>query len=510
MKGKRKMGNVYALLTGVGFYQNPRVTPLPACLKDVEMMRNALNIGIEVPFENIRICGQDGSVYLSQFARSMKEFASMLQTEDTFLLYFSGHGKEGHLIFTDQILSIQSLIQFVAKIVCKNIIMILDCCNAGKFETDVAPAFDVKQTVSEFAGRGYAVMASCSENEVSGFHPELRMSLFTSYLVAALINCPKTKDGNKTLHDINSLVINYSRFYEKQNPGLKQFPIFRSSLGGTVLFPVKKDKTYVQKHVSFKENGFTVEDVRPINSFRDKRLAPMVLVPDVVTVDELAEMTRIIRNRILFEDIFSDAVSEARLKKKKTAMVYCYFGHDDSDMLNHRYFARTLWVDDTMDKKHWYGMQNGAVIADDICVILDDNYQMLRNIQEVKVSVDQYRSLLRPIQAEIITLAEQFIRFFHQYQNNEITDQELSEQYQSWHKRITDLYIQITDLPMEPDELHGIMDEIYSLAGAVQEFSLLYTQRNMRERTKENREWLLNQAVKQYYESLEKLKKFHY
>ena len=153
------MGNVYALLAGVGFYENPRVTPLPACLKDVDMMRNALNIGIEVPFENIKICGQDGKVYLSQYARSMKEFAGMMQKDDTFILYFSGHGKEGHLIFTDQFLSVQSLIQFVAKTACKNVVLILDCCNAVKFEADAVPAFDVNQTVREFAGHGYAVIA---------------------------------------------------------------------------------------------------------------------------------------------------------------------------------------------------------------------------------------------------------------------------------------------------------------------------------------------------------------
>ena len=504
------MGNVYALLAGVGFYENPRVTPLPACLKDVEMMRNALNIGIEVPFENIKICGQDGKVYLSQFVRSMKEFAGMMQKDDTFILYFSGHGKEGHLIFTDQFLSVQSLIQFVAKTACKNVVFILDCCNAGKFEADAFPSFDVNQTVREFAGYGYAVMASCSADEISGFHPELKMSLFTSYIVAALINCPKTKDGYKMLHDINSLVVNYSRLYEKQNPGRKRFPIFRSSLGGTIFFPVKTDKPYIQKHVSFKGEGFIVEDVQPINSLRDKRLAPIVLVPDEVSVERLAQITRTIRDRILYEDIFSDPASEARLKGKKTAMIYCYFGHDDSDMINHRYFARTLWVDDTMDKNHWYRPQKDAVMSGDVYVIPDRGYQMVRNMQEVKVTADEYIRLLQPIQAEIITLAEQFIQFFHQYQNHEITDQELSMQYQGWHKRITKLYIQITDLPMEPDELHGRIDEIYSLAGAVQDFSLLYTQRNMKERKEENREWLLDRAVKRYNESLEKLKKLQH
>lgn len=500
------MGNVYALLAGVGFYQNPKITPLPACLKDIEMMRNALNIGIEIPFENIKICGQNGKVHLSQFARSMKEFANMMQREDTLIIYFSGHGKEGYLIFTDQVLSIQNLIQFVSKTACKNIVLILDCCNAGKFETDGVPIFDVNQMVSEFAGRGYAVMASCSADEEAGFHPELKMSLFTSYLVAALINCPKTKDGNKMLHDINSLIVNYARFYEKQNPGLKQFPIFRSNMGGTIFFPVKKAKVYIQKHVSFKEEGFIVEDIKPINSFREKRLAPIVMVPKEVSAEELAQITRNIRNRIMYEDVFLDTDSERRLKGKKTAMVYCYFGHDNSDMINHRYFARTLWVDETMDKKHWYRPQKGAVMIGDIYVIQNNDYQLIRNIQEVKVTREEYIRLLRPIQAEIITLAEQFIQFFHQYQNNEITDLELSNRYQGWNKRITGLYMQITDLPMEPDELHGVIDGIYSLAGAVHDFALLYNRRNVQEKQEESREWLLNRAVKRYYESLEMLK----
>ena len=55
-------------------------------------------------------------------------------------------------------------------------------------------------------------------------------------------------------------------------------------------------------------------------------------------------------------------------------MVYCYFGHDDYDMINHRYFARTLWVDDTMDKKHWYSPQKDAVMSGDVYVMPDNGY----------------------------------------------------------------------------------------------------------------------------------------
>ena len=52
----------------------------------------------------------------------------------------------------------------------------------------------------------------------------------------------------------------------------------------------------------------------------------------------------------------------------------CGLGHDGSDMINHRYFARTLWVDDTMDKKHWYSPQKDAVMSGDVYVMPDNGY----------------------------------------------------------------------------------------------------------------------------------------
>ena len=70
---------------------------------------------------------------MRSFVRALMEFSSMIEEEDGFILYFSGHGCNGDLCFSDGMINIQSIIDFVEKLKSKNKIIILDCCYSGKF-----------------------------------------------------------------------------------------------------------------------------------------------------------------------------------------------------------------------------------------------------------------------------------------------------------------------------------------------------------------------------------------
>ena len=47
---------------------------------------------------------------------TLMEFSSMIEEEDGFILYFSGHGCNGDLCFSDGMINIQSIIDFVEKL----------------------------------------------------------------------------------------------------------------------------------------------------------------------------------------------------------------------------------------------------------------------------------------------------------------------------------------------------------------------------------------------------------
>jgi len=57
---------------------------------------------------------------------------------------------------------------------------------AGNFMIDNTAVFNINETADEFAGRGYAVIASSNAIQYSYGHPDKPISLFTSFFCARL------------------------------------------------------------------------------------------------------------------------------------------------------------------------------------------------------------------------------------------------------------------------------------------------------------------------------------
>ena len=117
------MGKFYSLLTSVGIYEQN--LSLPSYEMDLKLMENALIEGLRLSKDTIRTLGNSGIVKMRSFVRALMEFSSMIEEEDGFILYFSGHGCNGDLCFSDGMINIQSIIDFVEKLKSKNKIIII-------------------------------------------------------------------------------------------------------------------------------------------------------------------------------------------------------------------------------------------------------------------------------------------------------------------------------------------------------------------------------------------------
>ena len=106
-------GKTYALLTAVGVYEDTKMKSLPCAWKDLDRMKQALREGLKLEEDDVRIPGNDRAVTLYSFARSISEFARLMREEDTFIYYFSGHGRENELCFTDGAVTLESIVRYI-------------------------------------------------------------------------------------------------------------------------------------------------------------------------------------------------------------------------------------------------------------------------------------------------------------------------------------------------------------------------------------------------------------
>lgn len=239
--------NIFALLVGVGNYTELNIPNLPSYRTDLTLMSDALIKGLKCNREHIRImAGEDynGIVNVNDFVQGIGNFGRRLSKQDTFIFYFSGHGSADTLTFSNSHLNQQSVIDYIDKIPCKNKIVFLDCCYSGNFEPLEAKHINMEKSVDYFAGHGIAIYASSSANELSGIGSDGNHSVFTWALASAVTSKYIIHNGKIELNDIYKETDRLIRDWNRKNPGKKQNPVYRSSIGGTIYFQAEDRDEY--------------------------------------------------------------------------------------------------------------------------------------------------------------------------------------------------------------------------------------------------------------------------
>jgi len=107
---------LYALLVGVGDYEKMNISNLGTYRMDLTLMGSAILAGLKCPQDHVRLlAGPDnnGNVTTTDLAKAISGFKSMLTGEETFIFYYSGHGLDERLIFSNGQLELQSVIDFI-------------------------------------------------------------------------------------------------------------------------------------------------------------------------------------------------------------------------------------------------------------------------------------------------------------------------------------------------------------------------------------------------------------
>ncbi len=501
--------NVFALLIGVGDYEKMNIANLATYRMDLAMLGTALRAGLKVPEGNIRfMAGEEnnGRVTTQDLAKGIAGFKSILGSEDVFILYFSGHGKRGNIIFSNGQVELQSIIDYVSSLPAKSKIVIMDCCYSGAFQTAGAREMSFYESMEEFAGRGMAVLASSASDEVSRLGPNGNHSMFTGALSSAMTLNKSIRKGMTTLQDICDETMRLVRAWNHQNPGKEQQPIFRSSMGGTIFFWVRDYRPYVQTESSYETERYLVTRIEPLHTNKYKRFAVFVILKDKVQNKELAVITKEITNNTKYSEIYADEASETRYEGIPASAIWCYFGLDNSDLVNHRYWTYTVWADDEDGKRLYYKTSNNALEQDGIMICPNKSYELLRKMQTPEKSRDECVTAFKTLLATIVTLAEKFIADMQEVANRTMMIDQIRSKYRDWIIEVRKRYIELSDEAVPPEDLYDWTEEIMTLAGWVMDMAILMEPNKETKTIGERELWLIANATRLYRESMEKLK----
>ena len=499
---------IYALLISVGDYENMDIVNLSTYKMDLAFIASALNSGLKVSEENIRMIGHesDGFVATTDLARAINNFKSKLTSEDTFFLYFSRHGRSGNLIFSDGQVELQSVINFIEQLPVKNKVIILDCCYAGRFKASAVKEMHFDETIGDFVGHGTAIFASSSADEVSRLGPNGDHSMFTGALSTAILKNRKIRKGRLSLDDIVDEMQWLVNAWNWHYPDKQQQPIFRSRLGGTLYFNVEEYEPYQQMEFHKETEQYKIVSVKPLSSSKIKRLSAFVIIKKERELLDLADIAKEISENIKYAEIYSSESSEERFEGTPARAVWCYFGKDESDIINHLHYAYTIWCSDEEMKQTYFRANKHAIVSDGIYIYENTAYQMLKKMQQPTMTRDAFIEETRKMLALIVSMAEHFIADMQEVANKTLNIRDMQARYSDWIRRIRTRYIKLSDGDVAPDDLHDWAEEIMSLAGYIVDMGLLLENERGNGDIGERELWLIKNSVKKYHESLEKLK----
>ena len=501
-----RRGNIYALLISVGNYEHREIANLESSHMDLVLMIQALQNGLKVPSDNIRIIGENGTTTINNLAHAMKDFSRMLQNNDTFLFYFSDHGRNGELLFSDLAIELQSVINYIEKLPAKNKILILDCCFAGSFSEMAPKEISLEDTLESFTGSGIAVLASSSANELSRLGPGEEHSLFTGMVSTAFSSRQLIRQGKLSLSSVVEYIRKLMDTWNQQHPDQSQQPIIRTSIGGTIYFDVEDYHPYETRKVSFETDDYIVHSVKPLSSSQEKRLSAFVIPKKENFMEKIPAITKDIVQKIRYENIFYSRKSENLFKNESAKAIWCYFGKDESDIINSLHCAYSIWACDQKTAQKYYHVNSHSHIKEGIYIFINSSYDILRAMRDDNITSEEYENDVEELFYKIMNRAEQFISCMTETFNHTKTLESAQREFQPWIKDVFGLFIRMSDAPISPDDIHAWAEEVLSLAGWVIDMILPLQNSKGAQSLDERNKWLFQNAVRQYYDSLERIK----
>ena len=237
-----------------------------------------------------------------------------------------------------------------------------------------------------------------------------------------------------------------------------------------------------------------------------KRLSVKVILRFQSSMEQIAEIATEIKNKVLYFGVYQNEIAEARYKGRVANIVWYYFGYDENDMVDCNFICHSTWVDDAQDKEYWYRTSKNTITAKGVHIDVHSSYELIKNLKDNALDKDELIQITRKYTANIISVAEQYIKIFREYLNNTITEEELIDSVAPFNIEISKWFLKQSDLPIPPKELHDWAHIHTKLSCTIHDFSLFYDKKNLKTWKSENRKWLLQNAIKQYEMELEELK----
>jgi hypothetical protein len=237
-----------------------------------------------------------------------------------------------------------------------------------------------------------------------------------------------------------------------------------------------------------------------------KRYSATIQVDRHYTKDIIRAIIQKATEKLKYSNYYRSEQVKERWGKTPAHVVWLFIAYDLEDIQNANWICQTSWIDSSLAEDMQPSSLNGNEKIGDIGVLWNDDYKSNKNFfKSYYGSKEEVLEVINPILDEMLKLAKQGINYFEEYKHGNISEDKFILNMQKMEPRIEELYSRLPHIPIPPVECEKYVQACYKIFAIIYNIFLFYSKEGLEKRTRENREWLMQDAINRFYDELKNI-----
>lgn len=253
---------------------------------------------------------------------------------------------------------------------------------------------------------------------------------------------------------------------------------------------------------------YSIIGPKDVSHLGAKRYVATILLDEHYKKDVIRTIIQEATEKIKLSNYYRNEQVKTRWGKTPAHVVWldiaCYL----EDIQASNWFCQTLWINPSLPEDMRPLGLGGNERLGDIEILWNDEYKSYKKIFESSYgNKEEVLEANNLILKELVQLGKQAIEYFGKYRQGNISEEELISKMQEKEPRVTELYQQSGNIPMScPQDCKDYIESCQNAFTDVHNMFLYYSKSGLKTWPKENRDWLMQDAVEQFYSDLERIK----
>jgi hypothetical protein len=240
-----------------------------------------------------------------------------------------------------------------------------------------------------------------------------------------------------------------------------------------------------------------------VSHYGAKRYSEIILLDKHYSREIIRTIIQEVTDKLKSDNYYRNERVKARWGKSPAHVVWLYIACDLEDIRVANWICRTCWISSSLPPEMRPSALNGNEKLGEIDILWNDNYKSIKEARKNDFGTkEKVLNSVQTILKEMVNSAKQAIRYFGEYSRGNISEQDFILKMQEMEPKVHNFYLQSGDIPHPPQDCIDYDNACHNIFATIDDMFLYYSARGLAKWSRKNRDWLMQDSIKQYYDEL--------